>query len=80
MYVIKFQGTRGNPEQFLIKRGTDYFIGSEKDAEPFEDNEAAVDAALKVTKQIAMLGLPTRIFNISYVKPEKPAAEETKKK
>lgn len=68
MYGIKFVGTRGNPEQYLTEQKQGHGIGDKEKAAKFEDNEKAIDAALGVTKQMAMFGLPTRSFQIVILK------------
>lgn len=72
-YRVKFPGTRGNPEQFLVENDKKLSIGSEEAAAKFKDNALAVDAALEITRQMAMFGLVTRPFAIEFVKEETPA-------
>lgn len=69
-YIIIFQGSRGTPTQYLVTRGANYTVGEKEEAERFADNEQAIDAALKMTKTIAMMGLTTKPFSVAYEKPK----------
>lgn len=69
-YIIVFHGGRGTPTQYLVTRGDNYTVGEKEAAERFADNQQAIDAALTMTKTIAMMGLKTKPFSVTYEKPK----------
>lgn len=73
-YAVKFKGGRGAADQYLVKKGENLWVGTEEEAEIYGHNEAAVNAALELTKVVMMMGIPSRVMTLVPM-PERSARQ-----